>query len=66
MSYVPEVGAHAGPTPAELRTFIAAPAHVTIPVITHPTALYDLFIAYQEVDGDAAFARGAVTSRAAP
>jgi hypothetical protein len=48
VSYVPEVGAHAGPSPDELHTFIVAPARVDVPPITHPLALYDLFIAYQE------------------
>ena len=48
MSYVPEVGAHAGPSPDELHTFIVAPTRVAVPAITHPLALYDLFIAYQE------------------
>ena len=48
VSYVPEVGAHAGPSPDELHTFIVAPARVTVPPITHPIELYDLFIAYQE------------------
>jgi hypothetical protein len=48
VSYVPEVGAHAGPSPDELHTFIVAPARVAVPPITHPLALYDLFIAYRE------------------
>ena len=48
VSYVPEVGAHAGPSPDELHTFIVAPTRVAVPPITHPLALYDLFIAYQE------------------
>lgn len=51
VSYIPEVGAHAGPSPDELHTFIVAPFHVTVPTITHPLALYDLFIAYQETSG---------------
>ena len=48
VSYIPEVGAHAGPSPDELHTFIVAPSGVTVPAITHPIQLYDLFIAYQE------------------
>ena len=48
VSYIPEVGAHAGPSHDELHTFIVAPSHVTTPAITHPLELYDLFIAYQE------------------
>jgi len=52
VSYIPEVGAHAGPSPDELHTFIVAPSRVTVPAITHPIQLYDLFIAYQEPDAD--------------
>ena len=52
VSYIPELGAHAGPSPDELHTLIVAPAGVTIPAITHPTQLYELFIAYQEPDAD--------------
>jgi hypothetical protein len=48
VSYIPEVGAHAGPSPDELHTFIVAPSGVTVPAITHPTQLYDLFMAYQD------------------
>ena len=48
VSYIPEVGAHAGPSPDELHTFIVAPSHVTVPTITHPLELYDLFMTYQE------------------
>ena len=51
VSYIPEVGAHAGPSPDELHTFIVAPSHVTVPAITHPLELYDLFSAYQETSG---------------
>jgi hypothetical protein len=48
ISYVPEVGAHAGPSPEELHTFLIQPAGVedTGPV-QHPIELYDLFAAYQ-------------------
>lgn len=53
VSYIPEVGAHAGPSPEELHTFIVAPSHVTVPAITHPLVLYDLFIVYQETPGRA-------------
>jgi hypothetical protein len=52
VSYIPEVGAHAGPSPDELRTFIVAPSGVTVPTITHPIQLYGLFMAYQEPDAD--------------
>jgi hypothetical protein len=53
VSYVPEVGAHAGPSPDELHTFIVAPTRVAVPPVTHPLALYDLFIAYQEAPDSA-------------
>jgi hypothetical protein len=43
------VGAHAGPSPDELHTFIVRPAHVTLPSpINHPIQLYEHFIRYQE------------------
>src|SRR5215472_10450204 len=48
VSYIAEAGAHAGPSPDELQTFIVALAPVDVPSITHPMELYPLFIAYQE------------------
>jgi len=49
VSYVAEVGAHAGPSEEELETFIIGPAEVRLPgPITHPTQLYGHFIAYQQ------------------
>ena len=49
VSFIPEVGAHAGPSPEELHTFIVHPAQVSLPSpITHPVQLYDHFIRYQE------------------
>jgi Type I phosphodiesterase / nucleotide pyrophosphatase len=49
VSYIREVGAHAGPSPDELHTFILHPAEVSLPApITHPVQLYDYFIRYQE------------------
>jgi hypothetical protein len=57
VSYVAEYGAHAGPSPEELHTFIVHPPHVTLPgPLTHPTMLYPHFVAYQP--------RAAVPSRA--
>jgi hypothetical protein len=48
VSYIAECGAHAGPSPEELHTFIVYPRHVTLPEpITHPLQLYDHFISYQ-------------------
>jgi hypothetical protein len=48
VSFIPEVGAHAGPSPEELHTFIVRPAKVTLPApLNHPVQLYDHFIRYQ-------------------
>ena len=48
VSYVNEVGAHAGPAPEELHAFLIGPpgAHMP-PAITHPIELYPLFVRYQ-------------------
>lgn len=49
ISYVAEVGAHAGPSPEEMECFVVCPRGVTLPEpITHPTQLYPHFAAYQE------------------
>jgi len=49
VSFIPELGAHAGPSPEELHTFIMRPAKVILPSpISHPIQLYDHFIRYQE------------------
>jgi hypothetical protein len=54
VSYVPEIGAHAGPSPEELHAFILAPARVVLPSpITHPTQLYGWFMRYHEVGATA-------------
>jgi hypothetical protein len=48
VSYIPEVGAHAGPSPEELHTFIVHPASATLPApLTHPIQLYAYFMRYQ-------------------
>jgi hypothetical protein len=48
VSFIPEMGAHAGPSPTELHTFIVRPPGVTLPPsISHPVQLYDHFIRYQ-------------------
>jgi type I phosphodiesterase/nucleotide pyrophosphatase len=48
VSFIPELGAHAGPAAEELHTFIVSPPRTSLPVpITHPTQLYEYFIAYQ-------------------
>jgi hypothetical protein len=47
VSYVPEVGAHAGPSADELHTFVVAPLGACLPSpITHPIQLYPHFAAY--------------------
>jgi hypothetical protein len=49
VSYVDEVGAHAGASVDELHTFVVHPATVELPgPLTHPTQLYGHFIAYRE------------------
>ncbi|MBI4528132.1 MAG: alkaline phosphatase family protein [Deltaproteobacteria bacterium] len=49
VSFIPEMGTHAGASPEELHTFIVHPAKVTLPSsINHPVQLYDHFIRYQE------------------
>jgi hypothetical protein len=49
ISFIREVGAHAGPSPDELHTFIVRPAQVRLPTpISHPVQLYEHFIRYQE------------------
>jgi hypothetical protein len=52
-SFVPELGAHAGPSVHELHTFILHPADVPLPAapITHPVQLYPHFAAYQNGTG---------------
>ena len=48
VSYVPEIGAHAGTSPEELHTFLIQPASVKDRgPVGHPLELYDLFAAYQ-------------------
>ena len=48
VSFVAEVGAHAGPSAEELHTFLIHPSRVTVPApITHPIQLYPHFARYQ-------------------
>jgi hypothetical protein len=50
VSFIPEFGAHAGPSRDELHTFVVRPPKVALPSpITHPVQLYDYFIRYQEL-----------------
>ena len=48
VSFIPERGAHAGPSEAEMHTFILHPGDVPLPdePITHPVQLYPHFAAY--------------------
>ena len=50
VSYIDERGAHAGPSEAELHTFILHPPSVPLPEtpLTHPVQLYPHFMTYQE------------------
>ncbi|HWP60969.1 MAG TPA: alkaline phosphatase family protein [Candidatus Acidoferrales bacterium] len=50
VSFIPEMGAHAGPSPDELHTFIVRPSSVSLPLpINHPVQLYEHFIRYHEL-----------------
>jgi len=55
VSFVGEVGAHAGPSESELHTFVVAPrgSGLRSPV-RHPLELYPHFARYQEVEREAA------------
>lgn len=49
VSFIGEVGAHAGPTEDEMHTFLVTPPGVTPAApITHPRQLYAGFVRYQE------------------
>ena len=49
VSFIAEVGAHAGPSEDELHTFVIAAARAPLPEsIAHPIQLYSYFMAYQE------------------
>ena len=53
VSFIPERGAHAGPSPEEMHTFIVRLREAALPLpITHPVQLYDHFMRYQS--GEAA------------
>jgi hypothetical protein len=55
VSFVAETGAHAGPTPEEMHTFLVTPPGVTPPApLTHPLQLYPGFVRYQDGYQDAA------------
>ena len=49
VSFIAEIGAHAGPSQDELHTFVIAADGAPLPdEIHHPIQLYPCFIAYQE------------------
>jgi hypothetical protein len=49
VSYIAEIGAHAGPSEEEMHTFVVTPPAATLPTpITHPLQLYPSFARYQE------------------
>jgi hypothetical protein len=49
VSFIAEIGAHAGPSADELHTFIVAPLEASLPTpITHPLQLYDVFVRYHQ------------------
>jgi hypothetical protein len=49
VSYIPERGAHAGPSAEEMNTFVVRPGHVNLPLpLIHPIQLYPHFIQYQQ------------------
>ena len=55
VSYIDEVGCHAGPSPEELRTFVLARSDAPLPPeIDHPIQLYDVFARYQSAAPPAA------------
>jgi hypothetical protein len=53
ISFVPELGAHAGPSVHELHTFILHPPDAGLPAapLTHPVQLYPYFMAYGDGAG---------------
>ena len=67
ISFLDERGAHAGPSAAEMHTFMLHPPHAAPPgPLTHPVQLYAHFAAYDDEPrqsgvNDAAAARPAAT-----
>jgi hypothetical protein len=52
VSFIAEMGSHAGPSAEELHTFIVHSASITLPApIVHPIQLYDHFIRYAQAVG---------------
>jgi hypothetical protein len=55
VSYIAEIGAHAGPSHDELHAFILAPRDAQLPdPLRHPVQLYDVFVRYQRPELHAA------------
>jgi hypothetical protein len=51
VSFISERGTHAGPSAAEMQTFIIGPRHARPPRgVTHPAQLYGYFLRYQRPD----------------
>ena len=52
VSFIDELGAHAGPSEEELHTFILHPPSVPLPAgpLTHPVGLYPHFRAYRDTE----------------
>jgi hypothetical protein len=52
VSFIDELGAHAGPSEEELHTFILHPPSVALPAgpLTHPVELYPHFRAYRDAE----------------
>jgi hypothetical protein len=54
VSFLSEHGAHAGPSAAEMQTFIIGAGDVTLPTgVEHPVQLYDYFMRYRSADSAA-------------
>ena len=48
VSFLDEIGAHAGPSPEELHTFVVAPVAAPLPErVDHPIQLYQILVGYQ-------------------
>jgi hypothetical protein len=65
VSFIDELGAHAGPSEAELYTFILHPPSIALPEepLTHPRLLYPHFMAYQHATTEAQREPAAARSR---
>jgi hypothetical protein len=66
VSFIDERGAHAGPSEAEMHTFVLHPTSVSLPPepITHPVQLYPHFAAYADADARGRGQRTPLTAEA--